>query len=358
MIKYSLSTMALCAAFTSSAADLELLHSFESEVYTEAQPVKSFLDEFNHPLTSGDSAFTYNIFELGVKYKGFSLGAQSRYNYVLEFDPDTALFTYLEKNDLSFEKRNYRYLLKGKQSTTHGVFLAYDIEALGNGITITPKVTYYQSAHFQDAVVDGNVFSDEIKGQLQTEYYFSRDILFKSFTPTERPDGKGYSFDLEVKWQVNDDLKLSIRAKDLINETKYDGVGFVNGFTTEVPFTEQGDSIVTEPSVRFQTSAFGGEIEYSFEHDARYYFDISYRYNNQFSFDVFTRKFNSDTFIQSNVHYHFSDNWSIFSGYETHSKAVELGITNKYFGVSVKTDKLDLDDAYYAKINWYFKFAF
>ncbi|KZN43039.1 hypothetical protein [Pseudoalteromonas luteoviolacea] len=358
MIKTSFTTLALFTASTAFAADIELIHSFDSEIYTEAQPVKSFLDEFDHPLTSGDSAFTYNIFELGVKYKGVSLGAQSRYNYVLEFDPDTALFTYLEKNDLPFEKRDYRYLLKGKQSTTHGVFLAYDIDVLGHGLTITPKITYYQSAHFQDAVVDGTVFSDEIKGALETEYYFSRDILFKTFTPEERPQGKGYSFDLAINWQVTEDLFVSLRGLDIVNETKYEGAGFVNGFTTDVPFTEQGDSIVTEPSIRLRTSAFGQEIEYSFEHDARYYFDVSYRYNNQFSFDLFTRFFNNDTFVQGNVNYYFNDDWKVFTGYETHSKAVEVGIANKYFGASIKTDKLDLDDAYYANVNWFLKLAF
>ncbi|WP_247687318.1 hypothetical protein [Pseudoalteromonas luteoviolacea] len=353
MTKPNALLLAMLFSTSSYANDFEIINNFDSEIYTEAQPVKSFLDEFNKPLESGDSAFTFNVFELGVKYKGVSLGAQSRYNYALEFDPDTALFTYLEKNDLPFERRNYRYLLKGKQSTTHGVFLAYDVSLFDNSLTITPKITYYQSAHFQDASVDGTVFSDEIKGDLQTQYFFSKDILFKSFTPEQSPEGKGYSFDLSIDWQISDDLNVSLKALDLVNETKYEGVGYVNGVTTDVPFIEEGDSIVTSPSIRLRTSAFNREVDYTFEHDARYYLDVSYRLNGRVSFDVFTRRFYKDTFVQGNVNYHFNDSWRVFSGYESNSKAVELGVANEYFGFSVKTDKLDLDDAHYANINWF-----
>ncbi|MDK1286135.1 hypothetical protein [Pseudoalteromonas umbrosa] len=345
----------LTILFSSSiyANDFEIINTFDSEIYTEAQPVKSFIDEFDQPLKSGDSAFTFNVFELGVKYKNFSFGAQSRYNYTLEFDPDTALFTYLEKNDLEFEKRNYRYLLKGKQSTSHGIFFSYDFNLLDEAITVSPKVTYYQSAHFQDAVVDGTVFSDEIKGALQTQYFFSKDILFKSFTPEQSPEGEGYSFDLYLHWKITDDLRISFKGLDLINETKYSGVGFVNGITTDVPFTEKGDSIETEPSIRLRTSAYGREVDYSFEHEARYYFDVQYRLNNRISFDIYSRRFYKDTFIQGNVNYHFNENWRVFTGYETNSQAFELGIANEYLGFSVKTDDLDLDRAYYANINWF-----
>ncbi|KZN64868.1 hypothetical protein N473_13825 [Pseudoalteromonas luteoviolacea CPMOR-1] len=355
MIKPNALLLAILFSSSTYANDFEIINTFDSEIYTEAQPVKSFLDEFDKPLSSGDSAFTFNVFELGVKYKGVAVGAQSRYNYALEFDPDTALFTYLEKNDLPFEARNYRYYLKGKQSTSHGIFLSYDFNFFDETLTIVPKVTYYQSAHFQDAIVDGTVFSDEIKGALETQYFFSKDILFKSFTPKQSPEGEGYSIDLAIKWRVNDDLTLSFKGLDLINETKYSGVGFVNGVTTDVPFTEQGDSIETSPSVRLRTSAFGREVDYSFEHDARYYFDVQYRLNDRVSFDVFTRRFYKDTFIQGNINYHFNDSWRAFSGYETNSKAVEFGIANDYFGLSVKTDRLDLDDAHYANINWFIR---
>ena len=103
---------------------------FDAEIYTEAQPVQAFVDDFDAPLTSGDSAFTYNIFEVGVGYNNFKIGLQSRFDYVLNFDPDTAKYTHTEKNDLEFEDRFYTYALDGKQATSNGVFVSYDFKFL------------------------------------------------------------------------------------------------------------------------------------------------------------------------------------------------------------------------------------
>lgn len=354
----SLCCMSLSQTAFSASNDIQLIHQFHSEIYTEAQPVKAFVDDFDKPLTEGDSAFTYNVFELGMKYKGIGIGAQSRFDYLLAFDPDTARYTHTEKNDLPFENRNYRYYLWGRQATTNGIFLSYDLELLDKKLIVTPKFTYFKSTHFQDARVDGTIFGDEIEGKLEAEYYFSKDILFKSFTPSENPEGDGYSLDLEIDWQITDDLRVWAAGKDLIYETKYTGAGFVNGFTTDIPFTEREDGIDTTPSVRLRTSAYDQEIEYTFERDARYYVGADYRINDKFSTEVKARKFIDDTFFQANLTYHFGDGWALFGGYETHSEAFELGIKTQHAGLSVKMDNLSVDDAHYVNLNWFINLGF
>lgn len=344
----------LFAASAHAAKDpITVQHSFSSEIYTEAQPVKAFLDDFDKPLESGDSAFTYNTFELGVKHMGVGVGVQSRFDYVLEFDPDTALYTHLEKNDLPFEARNYRYFLKGKQSTSHGVYISYDLELLNKSIVIAPKMTFFQSAHFQDGVVDGTIYSDEVKGALNTEYYFSKDILFKEFTPNEKPSGQGYSLDLAFSWQVNDDLKVSALVKDLMYEVEYEGSGFVKGFTTDIPFTETSDgTISTSPTVQLNTSAYGREVTHTLEHDPRYYVNVYYQYSDRVGFELATRKFNKDTFNQLSINYGFWDHWRTFVGFETHSQAYQIGLANKYFELAFKTDSFDFDSANYVNLSW------
>ncbi|WP_054013837.1 hypothetical protein [Pseudoalteromonas sp. R3] len=354
----SLCCLPLSQEAFSAPDDIQLIHQFHSEIYTEAQPVKAFVEDFDGPLTEGDSAFTYNLFELGMKYKGIGIGAQSRFDYLLAFDPDTARYTHTEKNDLPFEQRNYRYYLWGRQATTNGIFLSYDLSLLDNKLIVTPKFTYFKSTHFQEAEVDGTIFGSEVEGKLQAEYYFSKDVLFKSFTPVDNPQGDGYSFDLSVDWQITKDLRVWAAGKDLMYETKYEGAGFVNGFTTDIPFTEREGGIDTTPSVRLRTSAYDQEIEYTFERDARYYLGVDYRINDRFSTELKARKFIDDTFIQANLSYHFSDSWALFGGYETHSEAVELGIKNDYAGFSVKMDNPDIEKAYYVNLNWFVNLTF
>ena len=331
-------------------------HSFSSEIYTEAQPVKAFLDEFDKPLETGDNAFTFNTFELGVKHMGVGVGVQSRFDYVLEFDPDTALYTHLEKNDLPFENRNYRYYLEGKQSTTHGVYISYDIELFKKSLIIAPKVTYFQSTHFQDGVIDGTIYSDEVEGALNVDYYFSKDVLFKEFTPATSPQGKGYSFDLGMSWQATGDLNIHVLAKDLFYEAEYEGSGFVKGFTTDIPFQENEDgTLSTSPTVKLNTSSFDREIMHTLERDARYYVNVDYQYNDRIAFQLASRKYHNDAFHQMSASYGFWDHWKTFAGFETHSKAYLIGVENKYFTLSFKTDNFDFDNANYANLSWSIK---
>ena len=339
---------------------LQIFTTFDSEVYTEAQPVKAFIDDFDAPLTSGDSAFTYNVFEFGVGYGNFKVGYQSRFDYVLSFDPDTAVYFHTEKNDLPFEDRNYVYYLDGKQSTTNGLFVSYDFKFLdSDALTITPKLTVFASTHFQDINVEGTVYSDEIQGALTVDSYFSKDILFKRFTPDENPSGLGYSVDLAVNWKINQDLTIGLLAQDLLYETEYKKSGFANGYTTELPFTENDDGdIATEPTIRLATSEYGNEVTHKFDMPVRVKVYADYRINDLFSSELMVKQFDQDTFSQLKARMHFWDHWAVIGGYEIKSEAFLLGIENDYFGFNIQTDNLDIDKAYYANVNWYLKLAF
>ena len=48
-----------------------------------------------------------------------------------------------------------------------------------NALTITPKLSVFASSHYQDATVNGEIFSDEVEGAVTVDYNFSKDILFK-----------------------------------------------------------------------------------------------------------------------------------------------------------------------------------
>ncbi|KPZ62251.1 hypothetical protein [Pseudoalteromonas sp. P1-7a] len=351
---------ALLSPLASANNQFQIFTHFDAEIYTEAQPVQAFVDDFDEPIKSGDSAFTYNIFEIGVGYNNFKVGLQSRYDYVLNFDPDTALYTYLEKNDLPFEERFYTYQLNAKQVTSNGVFVSYDFKFLDkNALTITPKVSVFASTHFQDASVDGRVFSDEVEGSITADYNFSKDILFKKFTPSENPEGLGYSLDIFADWQINDDLKVGLSVKDLLYKTDFDDTGSVKGQTTEIPFSEdESGNVTSTPTVSLQTSAFGNTQSHTLDMEMRITAFADYRINNRYSTAFTVKQYDKDTFSQLKGRIHFWDHWKVQAGYETKSEAFLVGIENEYFGLNLQTDSLDLDKAYYANVNWYMNIKF
>ena len=351
---------ALLSPLASANNQFQVFTHFDAEIYTEAQPVQAFVDDFDAPLTSGDSAFTYNIFEVGVGYGNFKVGLQSRFDYVLNFDPDTAKYTHIEKNDLAFEDRYYTYYLDAKQATSNGIFASYDFKFLDkNALTITPKLSIFASTHFQDGIVDGRIYSDEVEGDISVDYNYSKDILFKKFTPPENPEGLGYSLDIFANWQVNDELHVGFSVKDLLYKTDYEDSGYVNGQTTEIPFSQNDNGdIITQPTVSLKTSSFGNTQSHDFDMKMRMQAFADYRINDRFSTQLTLKRYDQDTFSQLKGQVHFWDHWKVQAGYETKSKAYLVGIESEYFGLNLQTDSLDLDKAYYANINWYMNIKF
>jgi hypothetical protein len=339
--------------------NLIVFNTFNSEIYAEAQPIKAFTDDFDKQLTHGDSAFTYNQFEVGVSYKEFKFGMQSRYDYALEFDPDTALYTHIDKNKLQFEQRDYRYYLKAKNATTHGVFISYGYQLDEYNLIIIPKISFLSGKHYQDGKVEGTIFAGESQGKLNVDYYFSKDRLFKSFESNNALTSKGLSLDLDLHWNYSRDIKMGLSIKDLYYRNKFKNSPFVTGFTNDIPFKENEDgNITTQPSVVLNTSENGNDKDHTLVMPMRVYSYLDYRIDNHFSTQISIKKLNDDIFTQAKARWHFFSNWALVGGYEIKSTSWLMAIESKNMGFSFQTDSLDLNKAYYASINWYFNIHF
>jgi hypothetical protein len=332
---------------------------FSSEIYSEPQPVKSFVNHFDAKLTNGDSAFTYNQFEIGVGFKNFTLGVQSRYDYSMEFAPDTAEYTYLDKNNLPFEQRNYRYYLRAKNITSNGVFVSYQFNLPEQKITITPKVAIFASTHYQDGLVDGDIFADQGQGALTVDYYYSNDLLFKSFNLDSNPSGLGVSLAIDSTWQVNEQLQLSFSIKDLYHSTTFKNSAFAKGTSTDKPFQQQTDGeINSSPTIALQTALNGNEKSHTLTLPSRLYASARYQITRQFAAQLSVKKYQQDLFTQLRGIWQFNDHFSTFAGYQTKSNSWLLGLSSRYFSLSLETDSTNIDNAYYANINAQLNYQF
>jgi hypothetical protein len=342
-----------------STSSLTLFSIFNAEVYAESQPINSFINEFNQPLTKGDSAFTYNQFEVGVTYSAFSFGLQSRYDYVMEFDPDTALYTHIEKNDLAFENRFYTYNLKAKNATSHGVFFSYKIDFNTPKITLTPKLSIFSSKHFQDGNINGQVLADKPQGNFNIDYAFSKDRLFKSFSPQDRPKGLGVSLDIALDWQISEQLILGLAIKDLYYKSSYADAGYALGSIQDIPFQEDNEgNVYSEPAITLKTSGNNQTKDHSLTMPARYYGTLDYRISSLFSTQLAFRSIKNDQFTSLLGRWHFTDNWALMTGYENKSEAWKIGIGSQSIGINFQTDSLDFEEAYYLHFSTYLSILF
>lgn len=342
-----------------TTSPITIFSTLNSEVYAESQPIKSFIDEFDQPLTKGDSTFTYNQFELGFSYDNLTFGLQSRYDYIMEFDNDTAIYTHTEKNDLAFEQRFYRYKLKAKNATSHGFFLAYKVNLIDPAITITPKLSIFSSKHFQDGNIDGEVFADKPQGNFLIDYFFSKDRLLKSFSPQQRPKGIGLSLDVAFDWQVSEQMKLGFAVKDLYYKNKYSNAGYTLGYIQDVPF-QQSDSgdVFSEPTINLQTSGNNNLKDHTLKMPARYFGYLDYIISPTFSAKLSVRTLKKDRFTSLQSRWNFVPNVALVGGYETKSKAWLLGIESQSMGMSFQTDSLDLDKAFHLRFTTYISISF
>ena len=77
-------------SFAHEHGELELFLRANSFAFSEAMPVAQLIDELTGaPPNKGDIAFTYNKSELGVALNDFEISFFQRYDYYIEFSPDT-----------------------------------------------------------------------------------------------------------------------------------------------------------------------------------------------------------------------------------------------------------------------------
>lgn len=207
----------------------------DSQSWSNIIPVKDLIeDEWRHtPESDASEGFTQNEIGLELNYKGFSLDIAHRYDYFVFSNTDTAKAFYLLRNKLALNTQsNYQLDLNLFHQQSDGVRLGYQFN-IGQFV-IEPKVGYWWLEATRESKLTGvleNNNSDNISGLAQLEEYYSeRNFLKrKNFNNDWNTDGTGITFDLNLSWQVSEQLKLSAKLKDLFSEFTLNGSGYSEG---------------------------------------------------------------------------------------------------------------------------------
>ncbi|MBL4827659.1 MAG: hypothetical protein JKY66_08105 [Spongiibacteraceae bacterium] len=129
----------------------------ESYSYSEALSVDAMIHDMDDELHDGDVAFTHNKIEAGMRWGQWSVSYFYRYDYYLEFDPDTMDLVYRDKNHLAVETgKDYTIDLEANHIRAKGLTLAWQFQALD---TLTTKLalSYLQADKIIDGTLQGNI---------------------------------------------------------------------------------------------------------------------------------------------------------------------------------------------------------
>lgn len=216
---------------------------FDSFSYSEPAPIDQVIHDMEgNAIQSGDVAFTHNAVEVGARYGKAELSLLQRYDYYMEFTPETADLIYRDKNDLSASpNREYPIELEANHLRAKGIKLAYNFAPLQN-LQIKVAASYLQADVLIDGDINGEIVTttNDLTGELHLDYAYTDDKLFDR--QAESPEGKGFALDLYTQWQVSDKLGLDMSLEDVANLITWDRAPYTQARITSnaVNFDENG----------------------------------------------------------------------------------------------------------------------
>jgi len=238
--------------------------------YSAPVSVDKFANKFDAPLESGDTAFTHNLFEVGVQWNEWRVSYVQRFDYITSFTEDTALYHHSEKNGIPLATdREYNLLLEVNRLSASGLKVGYTWD-FRKDLTFDIAFSYYnQLSDLQSgkAALDGDLepitdqliadaeailagvdagnrdlsplltLVQDVNATLLIDYYYddpkfgepdyAKPVITGPPNPVisgvdfSDPDGQGYSLDLGVNWQVTDQLNLDLKIFDVVNNFRW-----------------------------------------------------------------------------------------------------------------------------------------
>ena len=222
-----------------------------SFAFSESMPVGQLVDELRGaPPNKGDIAFTYNKAELGVTLEDFELSFFQRYDYFIEFSPDTIDLWYGVKNAKEIdENRIFDISLRANHQRSSGVTLAYTYK-LEQSFQVKLAASYLYADRLVNGVLTGRVltFDEDYIGDIYVDYNYTEDILFDR--KNDAITGEGYALDVFLDWDASDQLTISLSLEDVISEIIWEQVPVAMGMlsSNRVDFNDDG-TVTLKPNL-------------------------------------------------------------------------------------------------------------
>lgn len=222
---------------TTTYADIEAFS------YSQAVPVEAAFNDWRGSFYGGASALLYSKAEAGVAGRHWRFGLLSRLDYQLQFSPDAAEFYHRISNRQNLDiGRDYVIDITGKHFFGSGFRLGYQHTPLP-GVTLEFGLSYLEGQRLIDGTLTGRtraIAPNDYQFDLMANYYYSRDVLFQR--QVDAPSGQGYSTDLRLAWEPNEDLRAQLTVTDLLARVRWQEVPYTqaSGASATKEYDEQG----------------------------------------------------------------------------------------------------------------------
>lgn len=216
------------------ASDTEsYMTKLEVQSYSPTQSIKSFTDDWNETLQSGDYAFAQGRLRMSMDKNNWRYGLNWRYDYMLQFTEDSAQIYWLYHNKKRpVASKTYHLNVAANHSNRAGFSIGKSFNFSAGTLSLDANV--YKSTQFVDGDFSGDL-TTKAAGDLSKNmrelvtqsnaflnYYYHTPQLKEEeleWRPRE-PDGYGASLDVLLDANITPNLSMQVAAYDLL--------GFIN----------------------------------------------------------------------------------------------------------------------------------
>lgn len=312
-------------------------------------PIKSLADDtWAGEYQAADNIFTSSRGDIAIGKGEWLVGVSNRFDYFGRFSKDTGRYFYLDKNKIDQpDNQALDIYLNVEHAQSHGAFIQYDNQ--WNDITYAIRLNYWHSEKVLSGTIDGNVNTEteqKLSGQLNFDYNYDEDTIFDRLTP-DYIDGAGYSMDVDIAWQVNETVDLSLKMKDIAHRIQWKQV-----YHTQAKLDRAPDKEISTPSL----SGIENNEDYTQRFKQQTYFQLGYLFDTG-------RAFGGTDYINNKHHTYLGFERNLFKGavtasiaYYPDTKSVKLGLGNEYIGVSLGVNKISFSDTNTLLLSMYLKY--
>lgn len=233
----------------SALAQSAIYTRVDSFSYSEPVSVKGAVHELSGAFKGGEHALTHNQAELGMRLGNWSLSWLTRYDYDLQFHPDTAELLHHQENDLPVDRgRVYQLDLQARRMRAQGLKLTYAFQPVSN-VQGSLALAYLKADQLLDGRMQGDLttnLDDSYSGDAQLDYVYNEDLLLGR--AVTEPEGQGVTVDLSLSWQPTPGWRLGVVSEDLYSQIRWDRAPYTQATVTSSVVTFDANGFIhTQP---------------------------------------------------------------------------------------------------------------
>ena len=187
-------------------------------------PVHSIVfDEWDGPfnIRNSNSADVYWETGTGLVYKGWRVSGFYRGELFMDANKDTVEILRLInlKKELPVG-RNFDVDIKANGFTATGIEISkgLKLEGILKGLSVGCTARYLKGEQIQTGEIRGNVLTTGQKSydfNLNLDYVYDKNILYKRRDQESSFSGDGYSFDVGLRYLLNDKISMDVLLRDI-----------------------------------------------------------------------------------------------------------------------------------------------